>query len=65
MGTPARATLSLSTTVRPASLPLAAPLTSVLIAQAPYLLSFGIGLAPGMRGYFTGGNGFGSSSMTS
>ena len=65
IGTPASATLSFSTTVRPASLPLDAPLTSVLIAQALYLFSLAGGLAPGVRGYFTGGSGFGNSSMMS
>ncbi len=59
IGTPASATLSFRTTVLPASLPSDAPFTSVLIAQAPWILAASAGRPPDVRGYFTSGNGLG------
>ena len=55
IGTPARQTLSLSATRRPASLPPGAPLIAVFTYQAPCGFSSGVGRVPPSRGYFTGG----------
>ncbi len=65
MGTPARQTLSLRTTVLPFSLPSGAPFTSLFTYQAFSGFSAGLGKRPGVRGYFTSGMKSGRASMAS